>query len=164
VARRAPVAEQLHRGPRVVADRGQVLVAVAVELAGAHHDVAPAGPHPVEHRSVRVPVLEDPVLGGDERRVVVDEGGLAVGDAQVGLERGPGQASGDHRDRADRVGEDLAVAPEALGERDDADLGPGGGRRGHRPSRTLRWYSSSGTSTHSARYAAYVSGEAPASA
>ena len=48
---------------------------------------------------------------------------LAVGHHQVGLEARAGEPAADHRDGADRVGHDLAVAAEALGDRDHAVLG-----------------------------------------
>ena len=106
VARRAAEAEQLRlRRVRVGADGGDVLVAVPVDLGGAHHHVAPAAPHHVEHAPVRVVGLDDPVVGAGARLVVGDEHRLAVGHHQVGLEGGAGQPAADHRDRADRVGQ-----------------------------------------------------------
>ena len=89
----------------------------------AHDHVAAAVPHPAEHLPVRVEVLDDLAAGPGERLVVGDEAGLAVGHGEVGLEGGAGEAAADHRDRADRVGEDLAVAAEALGDGDDAHVG-----------------------------------------
>ena len=60
-ARRASCA----RGRAVVADRGDVHVAVAVDLARPHHHVPAAGPEHVEHGPVRDPALDD-------RRLVAD--------------------------------------------------------------------------------------------
>ena len=62
-----------------------------------------------------------------------------------GSKVGPGQAAADHRDGADGVGEDLAVAAEALGHRDDADVGPRRRRRAvlAHGARRFAWYSAS---------------------
>ena len=62
VAGRAAHAEQLHLRVRGVADEGEVLVAVGVDLRRAHHHVTAARPHHVEHRAVGVPRL-DRLLG-----------------------------------------------------------------------------------------------------
>ena len=124
VAGRAPVAQQLHLRLPVVADGGEVLVAVLVDLGAAHHDVATAVPHPAEHLPIRVEVLDDLAFGPLERLVVGDEPSLPVRHGEVGLEGGAGQASPDHRDGPDRVGQDLAVAAEALGHGDDAHVRP----------------------------------------
>src|SRR5262249_49169786 len=84
-----------------------------------------------------------------------------VGHDEIGFEAGARQPSADHRDRADGVGEDLAVAAEALRDRDDAHLGA---RRwtveqvAHR-SRTLRWYSASSMSIQSRLNSAQASAD-----
>jgi hypothetical protein len=124
-------AEQLRGRLPGVADEGEVLVAVRVDLARAHDDVTPARPHHVEHRSVRVVARHD-LLGrvDSNRQDVLDEQRFAVGHHQRRLERRLGQAATDGGQRADRVGEDLAVAAEALGERYRAHLGA---RRGPGP-------------------------------
>ena len=51
--------------------------------------------------------------------------GESVGHDQVGLERLAGQPAPDHGDGADGVAQPLAVAPERLGHRHHAHLGPG---------------------------------------
>jgi len=122
VAGCAAVAEQLHLGLGVGADGGDVLVAVAIDLGGAHHHVPTAVPHPAEHLSVGVEVLDDRAARPLEGFVVGDEAGLAVGHGQVGLKGGPGEPATDHRDGADRVGQDLAIAAEALRDRDCAHI------------------------------------------
>jgi hypothetical protein len=134
VAGSAPEAEELGLGLVPVADAGEVLVAVLVDLAAAHHHVATPVPQHREHLRVRVPRLDDlvqhesAVLGavrvdarGDHRR---REHAEAVGHHQVRLEGLPGEASADHRDGADRVAEPFAITAEALGHRDHADLVP----------------------------------------
>jgi len=86
--------------------------------------VTAARPHDVEHGAIRVVVLDHArVARVEERSIVGNEKCLAVGHHQVGLERGAGQASADHRDRADRVGDDLAVTPEAVGDRGNTHVG-----------------------------------------
>ena len=94
----------------------------------------PAHTH-VEHRPERASSPRRPCrrrADADGQRRWPTSSGLAVGDQQVGLERGPGQAGADHRDGADRAGEDLAVAAPRLGAGDDADLGSAW-RRSSRP-------------------------------
>jgi hypothetical protein len=139
VARRTPQAEQLHLGlGQVAPDGGEVHVAVPVDLGGAHDHVAAARPDDVEHAAVGVPGLEDLALGPLEGLVVGDERGLAVGHHEVGLEGGPGEAAADHGDGADGVGQDLAVAPEGLGDGHGADVGAGEGHDAHRAA-TFCW-------------------------
>jgi hypothetical protein len=126
VARRPAEAQQLGLGLVPVADGGQVLVAVAVDLAGAHHHVALPVPEQLKHAAVGIPVLDDAVgVGPSDRGRVGGQGGQPVGDRQVGLEGGPRQAAADQRHVADRVAEDLAVAPERFGDGDGAVVGAG---------------------------------------
>jgi hypothetical protein len=123
----------------VRANEREVVVAVLVQLARAHHHVTPPRPHDVEHRSVGVP-RADHLLGllDSHRHDVLDEQCFAVRHHELGSEGRLGQSSTDHRQGADRVGEDLAVAEEALGQRDRANLGARRYARSHE-ARTAAW-------------------------
>ncbi len=154
VARRAPHAEQLRARRGMRADEREVLVAELVDLAPAHHHVAPPRPHDVEHRAVRVPARDDllGVLDADGEDVL-DEERLAVGHHELGRDRRLGEAPADDGKGADRVGEDLAVVRETVGDRGSADLGSGGRPVRHTVSHafTACWYSPSLTSIYRAR-------------
>ena len=63
--------------------------------------------------------------GGPERRRPVDQGGVPVGQHQVGGEGEPGQPGPERGGGAEGAGHDLAVAAEHLGAGDRAVLGPG---------------------------------------
>jgi hypothetical protein len=142
VARGAAIAEQLHLRALVVADGGEVLVAVLVDLRAAHHHVTAAVPHPPEHLAVGVEVLHDLAVRPRERFVVGDQAGLAVGHGEVGLEGGAGEPPADHGDGADGVGQDLAVTAEALRHGDHAHVRPFDEIAelvGHRSVRILAW-------------------------
>ena len=87
-----------------------------------------------------------------DREDVLDEQRFAVGHHELGRERRLGEPAADVGQRADRVGEDLAVAAEAVGDRDRAHLGASGGplayvaHRCPRACSTACWYSASVTS------------------
>ena len=122
VARRAAEAEQLRLRLVPVADEREVLVAEPVDLAARPSS---RGAGPTTRRRTSCGTGSTPRRPSSRRSTptghgVGDEQRLAVGHHEVGLERRPGEPAADHRDRADRVGEDLAVAAEALGARDHA--------------------------------------------
>ena len=146
VAGRAAHAEQLRLRLLAVADEREVLVAVLVDLA-ARPSSRGGGPTTRRRTSCgtgstpRRPSRASSTPTGHD---VLDEQRLAVGHHEVGLERRLGEPAADHREGADRVGQDLAVAAEALGDRDRAHLGAG--RRPSRRSSQRRppaWYSAS---------------------
>jgi len=109
----------------VVADGGQVHVAVGVDLARDHHHVSFTVPHDVEDGAEGNPRLY--LLG--YRRAdgpgAADQGCLAVGEQQVRGEGVPGQARPDRRNGAEGADQNLAVVPEGLCAGDGAHLGAG---------------------------------------
>ena len=124
VAGGSPQAEQLRLRPAPVADGGDVLVAVAVDLGGAHHDVAPTRPDDVEDGPVRDVALDHPGRVGDaDRQRVRGKDRHRVGHHHVGCEGRLREATADDRAGADGVDEDVAVAAETLGDGDDTDVG-----------------------------------------
>ena len=123
VAGGAAQAEQLGLGLSPVADGGRVLVAVGVDLAGAHDYVTPTRPDDIEYVAVRHPGLDEPLgivvahrdrVGGQYRHGVSHHHGR--------FEGGAGQAPTDDRRGPDRVAEDLAVSPEGFGDGHCTDL------------------------------------------
>jgi hypothetical protein len=116
-------AEQLRLRLARITDGGEVLVAVAVDLAGTHDHVATAAPHHVEDRPERDVAL-DHALGvhRTDRDRVRHEHRDGVGHHQVRFERLAGQPAAAHRHHTDRVAQDLAVAAERLGDRRDTHL------------------------------------------
>ena len=72
-----------------------------------------------------------------DRHDVLDEQRLAVGHHELGRDRRFGETPADHREGADRVGQDFAVVREAVGDRGGAHLGPG--RRSVPHPCTARW-------------------------
>src|SRR5690606_28949423 len=111
----------------------------------AHHDVALAPPEHVEDAREGHPALDHGRGGGlgvTEGREVLDDLVHAVGEHQLGLEGGLGQARthGGHGGHGAR--HDLAVATEGLGDGDDAILDAGDLAHDF----TAFWYSASLTS------------------
>ena len=125
VAGCAAHAEQLGlRLAIVVADGCEVLVAIAIDLGGSHDDMALARPDLIKDRAERHVRLDDGIgRVAAERKISLDRIRNRVGEHQIGLERGSGEATGNHRHGAHRVAQHLTVATERLGEGDDADLG-----------------------------------------
>jgi hypothetical protein len=116
---RAAHAEELRLGLSRIADAGDVLVAVAIDLRRAHDHVPASRPDDIEDGAIRQPALD--VAGS------VDERRDTVGEHEVRRERRARQACGEAGQDADRAGEDLAVAAKRLGERDRADFVTSGG-------------------------------------
>src|SRR5215831_18578112 len=109
IARRASHPEQ--RGLRAIeiADRGDIDIAVMVDLAGNHHHVALPVIDKVENRPVWQPSLNNGGRRADGPRALTQQR-LPVGEQQVWLERRPGQPGPNGRDQADRAGQYLAAA------------------------------------------------------
>ena len=125
VARGAAHAEELAVGLVPRADGGDVLVAVPVDLGGAHHHVPLAvGDHGLQHEPERHPALGD-VGGLAERRGAAQDPGLAVGQHQLRVRGVLGQPGAQRGEQAHRAAHDLAVVGEAVRDRDGAVLGPG---------------------------------------
>src|SRR5262249_18565737 len=110
-------ADELALRPPPVADAGDVLVAEAIELGGAHHDVAAASPDEVEDKTVGQPALD-----GARN---AEEASAAVAEQEVGRESRAGEASAQGGDEADGAGQDLAVSAPGLRAGDRAQLGEG---------------------------------------
>ena len=125
VARRAAHAEQLRARMLGIADAGDVLVAEAIDLGGAHQHVASPRPEQVEDAAIGQPALDHGLeaVRRAQRGDVVQHVVQAVRDQQVGGEAELREARAQRREHADRAGQDLAVAAEALGEGDGAQLG-----------------------------------------
>ena len=125
VARRAADTEHLSRRVLQGSECRQVLVAVAVNLVGAHDDVAPAPGQRLEHAPERHPALDraDDADGGG----VGQQPGLAVGQQDVGREGQPGQPGPDRHHGRHWADHDLARVAEEFGARDGAHLGTGHG-------------------------------------
>ena len=104
---------------------GQVLIAVPVNLIGAHDDVAPAPGQRLEDAAERHPALDRAV--GAERGGVGQQPGLAVGQQDVGGEGQPRQSGADRHHVRHRADHDLARIAEQFGARDGAHLGSGHG-------------------------------------
>ncbi len=116
--------EQLGLGLLPWTDVGDVGVAEAVDLAGAHHHVATAAPQRVEHLSEGDPTF-DHFVGGADRQIAGHEERFTVGDHEIGFERGPGESGAEHRDGAHTGGEDLAIASPGFGAGDGDHVGEG---------------------------------------
>ena len=147
----------------VVTDGCEVLVAIAVDLGCSHDDMPLARPDLIEDRAERHVRLDDGIgRVAAERKISLDRIRDRVGEHQVGFERGPGEATGNHRHGAHRVAQHLTVATERLGEGDDADLGKrrfGGVTHACPLSSSLARYAScDSSSSQSARNCAHASG------
>src|SRR6195952_1662052 len=126
VARRPADPEKLPLRLLPWADRGDVLVALAIDLGGAHHHVALAVGHDgLEHEPERHPTLDD-VLGDPQWGSALQDARLTVGDHQQRVGGVLGQPCAQGRQQAHRAGHHLAVVGEAVGDRDRAVLRPGG--------------------------------------
>src|ERR1700682_2266501 len=93
VTRRAANTEHLSRWVLQGSECRQVLVAVAVNLVGAHDDVAPPPGQRLEYSPERHPALDraDDADGGG----IGQQSGLAVGQQNVGREGSPGEPGPD---------------------------------------------------------------------
>ncbi len=129
VARGAAHTEHLTRRLLKRAEGGEVLVAVAIELIGAHDYVATARSDDVEHLAERHPSF-DGALRSDCRGVLENEG-FTIGDQQVGFGGEPSQASADGGRRRHRAGHDFACTGEDFSARENNVLCAGDGGFAH---------------------------------
>ena len=120
VARRASHAEHLAGRVLQGPERRQVLVAVPVDLVGAHHDVASAPGQRLENPAERHPALDR--AGRADRGRVGQQSGLAVGEQDVGGERQPGQPGADRHHGRHRADHDLTGVAEQFGAGDGTNL------------------------------------------
>ena len=125
VARCAAHTEHLPGRVLQRSERRQVLVAVAVNLVGAHDDMAPAPGQRLEHAAERHPALDraDDADGG----CVGQQSGLAVGQQDVGREGQPRQPGPDRDHCRHRADHDLASVAKQFGACDGAHFGTGHG-------------------------------------
>ena len=125
VAGCAPDPEHLAGGMLQRSERRQVLVAVTVDLVGAHHHMASAPGQCLEHPPEGHPALDR--RGCSDGGGVGDEPRLAVGQQDVGGEGQPSQPGADRHDGGHRADHDLAGVTEQFGTGDCAHLGAGCG-------------------------------------
>ena len=102
-------------------ERRQVLIAVPVNLVGAHDDMASAPGQCLEDPAERHPALDRP--DDTDRGCVGQQPGLTVGQHDVGGEGQAGQAGADRHHGRHRADHDLAGVAEQFGARDGAHLG-----------------------------------------
>ena len=115
-------AEQLGLGLGPRSDVGDVGVAVLVDLTGAHHHVTSSTGERVEHAAERDPSL-DGLVRSPDGQVAGDVESLAVGDHQIGLERGARETRTEHLHDAHAGSEDFAVPAPGFGAGHRDDVG-----------------------------------------
>src|SRR5690606_26714073 len=122
VARSTADAEELDLRLLEIADAADVLVAVAIDLGGAHHHMALPPPEHIENLAEGDPALDDLIgIRHTVRSRVREDLIESIRENELGRIEFLRDARADRRSRSHRAHHVLAVIAEAICYRDDAD-------------------------------------------